>query len=209
MRRESSTGWPASTPPWSGRTSTPPAPATRARAQGARSNDKNLSGIPAGEALGRSRGGLSTKLHLIVDGNGLPLSLVLTAGQAGDNPQLTALLDRIRVPRIGPGRARRRPDHLLADKGYSHPSTRRELRRRGIGHTIPERSDQKAARTAQGPAGGRPPTFRADRYRHRNVVERCFNRLKQWRGIATRYDKKATNYEGGILLAALILWTRN
>jgi len=152
---------------------------------------------------------LSTKLHLIVDGNGLPLSQVLTAGQAGDNPQLTALLDRIRVPRIGPGRARRRPDHLLADKGYSHPSTRRELRRRGIGHTIPERSDQKAARTAKGPAGGRPPTFRADRYRHRNVVERCFNRLKQWRGIATRYDKKATNYEGGILLAALILWTRN
>src|SRR3954454_235492 len=196
---------------WRGppRARTPRAPATRARAQGARSNDKNLSGKPAGEALGRSRGGLWPKLRLIADANGLPLSLVLTAGQAGDNPQLTALLDRIRVPRIGPGRARRRPDLLLADKGYSHPSTRRELRRRGIGHTIPERSDQKAARTAQGPAGGRPPTFRADRYRHRNVVERCFNRLKQWRGIATRYDKKATNYEGGILLAALILWTRN
>src|SRR3954468_17423487 len=207
MRRGSSTGWPAAAPPGSRRTSTPPAPP--ARAQGARSNDKNLSGKPAGEALGRSRGGLSTKLHLIVDGNGLPLRLVLTAGQAGDNPPLTALLDRIRGPAIGPGGARRRPAHLLADKGYSHPSTRRELRRRGIGHTIPERSDQKAARTAQGPAGGRPPTFRADRYRHRNVVERCFNRLKQWRGIATRYDKKATNYEGGILLAALILWTRN
>src|SRR3954452_14598113 len=209
MRRENSTGWPVSTPRWSGRISTPPAPVTSPRTQGATSNDKNQPAEPAGQALGRSRGGLSTKLHLIVDGNGLPLSQVLTAGQAGDNPQLTALLDRIWVPRIGPGRARRRPDHLLADKGYSHPSTRRELRRRGIGHTIPERRDQQANRTAKSPAGGRPPTFRADRYRHRNVVERCFNRLKQWRGIATRYDKKAANYEGGVLLAALILWTRN
>src|SRR3954452_18208817 len=161
MRRESSTGWPTSTPPWSGRTSTPPAPATRARAQGARSNDKNLSGIPAGEALGRSRGGLSTKLHLIVDGYRLPLSLVLTGGHAGDNPQLTVLLDRLSVARPGPGRPRSRPEHLLADKAYSHPSTRRELRRRRIPHTIPERRDQKAQRAAKGAAGGRPPTFDA------------------------------------------------
>src|SRR3954465_2822532 len=121
MRRESSTGWPAATPPWAGRTTTPPAPATRARARGARSNDKNLSGIPAGEALGRSRGGLSTKLHLIVDGNGLPLSMVLTGGHAGDNPQLTVLLERLSVARAGLGSPRRRPDHLLADKAYSHP----------------------------------------------------------------------------------------
>jgi transposase len=160
------------------------------------------------QALGRSRGGLSTKLHLIVDGNGLPLSLVLTGGHAGDNPQLSVLLDRLSVARPGPGRPRSRPEHLLADKAYSHPSTRRELRRRRIPHTIPERGDQKAQRAAKGSTGGRPPAFDAERYRHRNVVERCFNRLKQWRGIATRYDKKAANYQGGILLATLVLWTR-
>jgi len=187
----------------------PPAPGVPVRTRGAASNDKNAPGPPPDQALGRSRGGLSTKLHLIVDGNGLPLSLVLTAGQAGDNPQLSVLLDRISVARAGPGRSRIRPDHLLADKAYSHPSTRRELRRRRIPHTIPERNDQQAQRKAKGPAGGRPPTFRADLYRQRNVVERCFNRLKQWRGIATRYDKKAANYQGGVLLAALILWTRD
>lgn len=72
-----------------------------------------------GECLGRSRGGLSTKLHLAVDGRGLPLSVIITSGQDGDNPQLLPLLDQIRVPRQGPGRRRSRPEAVLADKAYS------------------------------------------------------------------------------------------
>src|SRR5690242_2791505 len=74
-----------------------------------------------GEELGRSRGGLSTKIHLAVDGRGLPIRITLTPGQAGDNPQLVPLLDRIRVARVGPGRPRSRPEVVIADKAYSHP----------------------------------------------------------------------------------------
>jgi transposase len=161
---------------------------------------------PADHALGRSRGGLSSKVHLCCDGRGLPLSFTLTAGQAGDNPQLLAVLDAISVHTGRPGRSRSRPERLLADKAYSHPSTRAALRARGIKATIPERDDQLARRRARGP--GRPYAFDAELYKQRNVVERCFNRLKQWRGIATRYDKTARNYRGGVLLASLILWTR-
>lgn len=161
----------------------------------------------ARQAIGRSRGGLSTKIHALVEGHGWPLATVLTPGQAGDNPQLEPLLDAVRVPRAGVGRPRTRPDRVAADKAYSHPSTRRMLRRRGIAATIPERSDQVAQRQAKGSAGGRPPAFDTEIYKRRNVVERYFNRLKQWRAIATRYDKKAQNYRGGVLLAALLLWT--
>lgn len=160
----------------------------------------------SGEAIGRSRGGLSSKIHLAVDGRGRPLAIVLTEGQAGDNPQLQPLLEAIRVHGGRPGRPRTRPDHVLADKAYSHPGTRAMLRRRGIGHTIPERVDQQARRAAKGPAGGRPPAFELDRYRHRNVVERCFNRLKQWRAIATRYAKRAALYRALLVIAATIDW---
>jgi transposase len=156
--------------------------------------------------LGRSRGGLTSKVHLAVDGRGRPLSVRLTPGQAGDNPQLLPLLDDIRVPRVGPGRPRKRPGHLIADKAYSHPSTRRALRRRGIGHTIPEKRDQKARRQGLGSAGGRPPKFDRDRYKQRNVVERCFNRLKQFRALATRYAKRAAYYRATLLLVSAVLW---
>lgn len=128
----------------------------------------------------------------------------LTPGQAGDNPQLLAVLDDIAVPTGA--RPRSRPATLIADKAYSHPSTRTALRRRQIRTVIPERSDQKARRTARGSSGGRPPDFDADTYKRRNVVERAFGRLKQWRGIATRYDKHARNYRAGIVLAAIVLF---
>lgn len=78
-----------------------------------------------------------------------------------------------------------------------------------IAHTIPEKSDQIAWRKARGSAGGRPPAFDSDAYRQRNTIERSFNRLKQWRGIATRYDKYATTYLGGVLLASLIIYHHN
>lgn len=87
--------------------------------------------------------------------------MLLTPGQAGDNPQLLNLLDAIRVHEGGPGRPRQRPDMLLADKGYAHDPTRLALRRRRIAHTTPERSDQIARRAAKGSAGGRPPDFDA------------------------------------------------
>ncbi len=130
--------------------------------------------------------------------------MALTPGQWGDNPQLVALLDGIRVPRPdGRGRPRKRPAHLLADKAYSHPSTRRRLRQRGIPHTIPERADQQARRARR---PGRRPAFDRERYRRRNVVERCINRLKQWRGLATRFEKRAANYRALVVLAAILIW---
>src|SRR5262245_28907344 len=115
--------------------------------------------VVEGEGLGRSRGGLSTKIHLAVDGRGLPMRVIVTPGQAGDNPQLLPLLDGIRVSRVGPGRPRVRPDMLIADKAYSHLSTRQALRDRGIRFTCPERTDQIARRSAKGSQGGRPPVF--------------------------------------------------
>lgn len=159
-----------------------------------------------GEALGRSRGGLSSKLHLAVEGRGRPLAVLLTPGQAGDNPQLPGLLAAIRVPAGGVGRPRTRPEHVVADKAYSARATRTLLRRRGIRATIPEREDEKAHRRRRGRAGGRPPTFDPDRYRGRNLIERCVNRLKQYRALATRYAKRAELYRGLVVLAAILTW---
>jgi putative transposase len=101
--------------------------------------------------------------------------LRLTAGQAGDNPQLVPLLnDWSQQGSLG----RRRRVRLLADKAYSHTSTRHELRRRRIPHTIPERSDQREYRASRGSKGGRPPTFDPACYAQRNTIERGFGRLK-------------------------------
>jgi len=133
---------------------------------------------------------------------------ILTGGQAGDNPQLVPLLDGIGVPRVGPGRPRTRPEVVLADKAYSHPSTRQAMRHRRIRFTCPERDDQIAHRKAKGSSGGRPPTFDSQLYKHRNVVERCFNRLKQFRGLATRYAKRAAYYQAELTIAAIVLWLR-
>jgi transposase len=158
---------------------------------------------PPDEALGRSKGGFSTKLHLSCDGKGRPLSLVLTGGQRHESTQLGAVLDAIRVPRIGRGRPRKRPDRLIADKGYSYPTCRDLLSKRAIPHTIPERRDQRERR---GKRPGRKPSFEKETYRKRNVVERCVSKLKQWRAIATRYDKRALNYRAGVIVASLMIW---
>lgn len=114
------------------------------------------------------------------------------------------MLDAIRVPRPrGRGRPRKRPDHLIADKEFSYERCRRVLRRRHIPHTIPERDDQRARRAH---APGDKPAFDRDIYRRRNVVERCINRLKQWRGMATRYEKHSTNYRAMIVVTSLMIW---
>lgn len=161
-----------------------------------------------GECLGRSRGGLSSKIHLAVDARGLPMSVILTGGQAGDNPQLIPLLNGLNVRRDGPGRPRSRPQAVVADKAYSHPSTRQAMRERRIRFISPEKADQIARRRAQGSAGGRPPVFDREVYRGRNVVERCFARLKQFRGLATRYAKRAAYYAAEVTIAAIVLWLR-
>ena len=132
------------------------------------------------------------------------MAIVVPPGQWGDNPQLGPVLDGIAVPKPdGKGRTRRRPARLLADKGYSHPSTRRLLRKRGIPACIPERRDQREWR-AHHP--GRNPAFDPAAYRRHNVVERCFNRLKQFRALATRDDKRALNDRAFVVLASLLLW---
>jgi transposase len=107
------------------------------------------------------------------------------------------------VGRDGPGRPRKRPDRVIADKAYSHPSTRAALRARGIKFTSPERRDQIAHRRAKGSRGGRPPAFDPERYAGRNVVERCFNRLKQFRDLVTRYAKRAAYYRAELTIAAI------
>ncbi|KPI22841.1 hypothetical protein OV320_1298 [Actinobacteria bacterium OV320] len=111
----------------------------------------------------------------------------------------------VRVPRQL-GRPRIRPETVIADKAYSSRAIRTHLRRRGIRAVIPQPADQIAKRKRRGQAGGRPPSFDRDTYRRRNTVERCINRLKQWRGLATRYDKTATIYLGGLHLAAIHIW---
>jgi transposase len=157
------------------------------------------------EAIGRSRGGLTSKVHLSCDGKGRPLSVVVTAGQRHESTQLEAVLDAIRVPRLpgAAGRPRKRSEHLIADKGYSYPSCRRLLRERGIRHTIPERRDQRERRMRR---SGRSLSLDVTTYARRNVVERCVNKLKQWRGVATRYEKRAVNYRAAVVIAALMIW---
>jgi transposase len=148
---------------------------------------------------------LTTKTHLVADGRGRALAFVLTPGQAADTSMLGATLDQIRVPGAT-GRPRTGPDRVIADKGYPSRANRAWLRERGIAATIPERDDQIAHRRRR---PGRPIDFgdaQRHRYKDRNVVERCFNKLKQWRGIAMRSDKTASSYHAGLCLAATLHW---
>jgi transposase len=145
--------------------------------------------------LGRSRGGYSTKIHLRCERGGKPMVLVLTGGERHEQPLLPTLMERGAVKRQGRGRPRIRPDRVAGDKGYSSSTVRRYLHKRRIGIVIPTRADEAP-----------DPAFDRAAYRERNVVERLINRLKQWRRIATRYEKRAANYLGMLTLAAILLW---
>ncbi|MFE3591393.1 IS5 family transposase [Streptomyces niveus] len=197
------------------RTDPPPAPASKGdevRTPGrdavAEPRRPPGGGGAGGEGLGRSRGGFTTKLHLSADGLRRPLSLVVTPGQRADCTQFKLVLEKIRVPRPGLGRPRKKSDSLAADKAYSNGPIREYLRRRGIRHTIPEKTDSQAARLRRGPRGGRPPGFDEDRYKKRNTVERAINRMKQFRAVATRYDKRGYVFLGTATAAALTIWLR-
>ncbi|WP_037937959.1 IS5 family transposase, partial [Streptosporangium roseum] len=159
--------------------------------------------------LGRSRGGLTTKIHTIADGRGRNLATVLTPGQDADVRQLPVLLEQIRLPRPGGvGRPRTRLVRLIGDKAYSSAANRRLLRRRKIACTIAQPRDQAAHRRARGSRGGRPPAFDRECYRRRNQIERLMNRRKQFRAVATRYDKLARRYRAGVCIADIFIWLR-
>lgn len=148
--------------------------------------------------LGRSRGDFGTKIHLATDRNGLPLNIVLSPGQAHESQFAQRLLDATGVQRQN-GSMKRRGYAVLADKADSGHALRRELKRRGIKAVIPCKSNEKMA------ADGRSPLDR-EAYCNRNVVERCFGRLKEYRRIATHYDKTARNYLAMVKLGCIRLF---
>lgn len=152
-------------------------------------------GAPAGcdrkkggrdHCLGRSRGGLTTKIHAVVDRQGLPLRLGLTAGQAHDAPAALALLDRLAPRTI-----------VLGDKAYDGNAIRDLIEAQGAVPNIPAKSNRKWR-----------PCFSKTLYRERNQVERFFSKLKHFRRIATRYDKLADNFLAMVKLVSMRLWWR-
>jgi transposase len=152
-------------------------------------------GNPQTEALGRSQGGFSTKVHLRAEGNGKPMTIVLTPGEQHESTVFEQLMEQGAVKRPRRGRPRLRPKRVVGDKGYSSRKIRAYLRRRGIGYTIPRKTNER-----------RTGPFNRAIYRLRNRVERLINRLKQFRRLATRYEKRAENYHGMWVLAAILLW---
>jgi transposase len=149
--------------------------------------------------LGRSRGGFGTKIHLVSDGNGLPLAVAVTPGQRQESTQFERVLDQVRIPGRR-GRPRCRPLRLAGDKGYSYPRIRRWLRRHGIKDVIPRRKDQRP--------DDRRVRFDREAYRGRAVVEQCVGWLKESRAVGTRYDKLALNYLATVKLAMIQRYLR-
>jgi transposase len=184
-----------------------------AATQGAASNHKDSAAAdtkpPDREALGRSRGGVSTKIHIAADSRCRPVARVTTAGQRHDSLAFEAVMTDVCIQRPGRGRPRTRPSAVLADKAYSTRKIRDSLRHKGIRATIPEPANQIAGRLARGSKGGRPPAFDSELYKQRNTVERAFNKLRGTRAVATRYDKRDFVYRGTIDVASIRIWLRD
>ena len=136
--------------------------------------------------MGRSRGRLTTKVHAVVDADGLPIRLELSAGQAHDGPVGRQLLDHVQAGCI-----------VLADKAYDADGFRRDVAARGGWANVPPKSNRRA-----------PIPFSRWLHRHRNLVERFFNKLKHFRVIATRYEKHGENYLALVKLAAVRICLR-
>ncbi len=137
--------------------------------------------------MGRSRGGLSTKIHALVDAEGRPIRIALTPGQAHDGTAAEELLADLK-----PGAT------LLADKAYDSNAIRNQAQEQDVWANIPPKSNRKGSFV-----------FSAFVYRYRNLVERFFNKLKQFRAIATRYDKNPENFLAAIKLASARIWIRS
>jgi transposase len=136
--------------------------------------------------MGRSKGGLTTKIHALVDANGLPILLKITPGQAHDGRSAADMFDS-----LGAG------DILLADRAYDSDALRAEMEKRGV-----------FANVRLMPQRVRKPPFSARLYKLRNAVERFFSKIKHYRAIATRYEKHPENYLALIKLAAARIWMR-
>lgn len=137
------------------------------------------------QALGRSRGGFGTKIHAKVDALGMPLGFVLTGGEAHELTVAKELLET------------EDSDYLLADRAYDSNDLRDFLAERGIEAVIPGKKNRII-----------PIEHDRHIYKERNFVERFFNRLKQFRGIATRYKKLAVTFMGAIVIASILMWLR-
>ena len=129
---------------------------------------------------------MGSKVHLLADDRARPLTWQTSPGQRGDSPMFVPVLVGLRIGRRGPGRPRTRPGRVRGDKAYSSRGNRAYLRRRGIKATIAQPEDQRASRQRRGPAGGRPPASGKAQYRRRSAAERCVNKWKQNRAVATR-----------------------
>jgi len=136
--------------------------------------------------MGRSRGGLTTKIHALVDADGLPIALKLTEGQAHDGRSAADMLNNLSEGQI-----------LLGDRAYDSDGLREGVAERGAWANIKPMPNRKNV-----------PAFSAYLYRKRNAVERFFNKIKHYRAIATRYDKRPDNYLAGVKLASARIWMR-
>ena len=134
--------------------------------------------------MGRSRGGLSTKIHALVDAEGRPIRISLSLGQAHDGTAAEELLAN-----LTPGTT------LLADKAYDSNAIREQAQEQDVWANIPPKSNRKGSFA-----------FSTFLYRYRNLVERFFNKLKQFRGIATRYDRIPENFLAAIKLVSTHIW---
>jgi transposase len=137
--------------------------------------------------MGRSRGGLTTKIHAVVDANGLPIALKLTPGQAHDGRSAEGMLESLEAG-----------DILLADRGYDSDALRDQMAARGAWANIKPMPTRKNI-----------PAFSTFLYRYRNLVERFFNRVKHFRAVATRYDKRDDNFLASVQLASIRIWLRH
>jgi transposase len=164
---------------------------TSGRTRRPRARGKNLPPAePADHALGRSRGGWGSKLHLVTDGHGLPLAVVVSPGQAQESRYLEPALNAVRIP-ARRGRPRQRPDRVAGDKAYSYPHLRHWLEQHHIRAVIPTRSNQPRRALDQN----------ADR--RRRVIECAIGWLKEARRLATRYEKLAVHFLGVVKLAMI------
>lgn len=136
------------------------------------------------------------------------MARVVTAGQRHDAIAFAAVMADLRIQRSGGTPCRTRPDRVIADKAYSSQKIRDQLRRRGIRATIPQPANQVQGRKARGAKGGRPPAFDKKIYKNRNTVERTINRLRGYRAVATRYDKREFMYRGTIDVATIGIWLK-